>query len=472
MSEPITFDIIVIGAGPAGQKAAIQGAKAGKRVALIERERGIGGSCVYRGTIPSKTLRESALHLDRLMRASQAFEFSLKPDTQIATLLGRLEEVVKAHDTFMSQQLRRNGIFLFHGRARFRSTTVVEMETVDGASQHFTAQTIVIATGSRPRNPEEIPIDHEHILDSDSLLSMIYLPRSLAIIGGGVIGCEYASIFSLLGTEVTLIDRAPVPLQFMDQELVRQFISSFESKGGRYLGGQTVRAVRWDGTAHVVTTLGDGAVIKSEKLLVALGRQANLEDLNLGAAGLTATPKGAVSVNEYCQTEVPNIYAVGDMVGPPALASKAMEQGRRAVRHALDLPIGDAASTIPVGIYTIPEMASIGLDEQSARERYRQPLVGRARFEEVARAQISGAGQGLLKMVADPSGERLLGVQIVGDSATELVHIGQLALQQGASIESFIDNVFNFPTYAEAYRVAALDILGQASKIKSTAEAA
>lgn len=471
MSQPIAFDVIVIGAGPAGQKAAVQGAKAGKRVALIERERGIGGSCVYRGTIPSKTLRESALHLDRLKRAGGAFEFSLKPDTQIATLLNRLEEVVKTHDTFMSKQLRRNGISLFHGRARFVSDRIIEMQAVDGAQQQFTADTIVIATGSRPRNPSEIPVDHEHILDSDSLLSMIYLPRSLAIIGGGVIGCEYASIFALLGVHVTLIDRAPAPLQFMDQELVRQFVEGFEQYGGHYLGGQTVKTVQWDGATHVVTTLGDDRTIKSEKLLVALGRQANVEDLNLGAAGLMVTVKGTLAVNQYCQTDIPHIYAVGDMVGAPALASKAMEQGRRAVRHALNLPIGDAASTIPLGIYTIPEMASIGLDEKAAQERYRHPLIGRAKFEEVARAQISGTGHGLLKMIADPSGERLLGVQIVGDQATELVHVGQSALQQGATIESFIDNVFNFPTYAEAYRVAALDILGQIAK-RDTAAAA
>lgn len=471
MSQPIAFDIIVIGAGPAGQKAAVQGAKAGKRVALIERERGIGGSCVYRGTIPSKTLRESALHLDRLKRAGAAFEFSLKPDTQIATLLSRLEDVVKTHDTFMSKQLRRNGISLFHGRARFVSDRAVEMQAVDGACQQFTAGCIVVATGSRPRNPSEIPVDHENILDSDSLLSMIYLPRSLTIIGGGVIGCEYASIFALLGVHVTLIDRAQAPLQFMDQELVRQFIESFEQYGGHYLGGQTVKAVQWDGATHVVTTLGDGRTIKSEKLLVALGRQANVEDLNLGAAGLMVTTKGTLDVNQYCQTDVPHIYAVGDMVGAPALASKAMEQGRRAVRHALNLPVGDAASTIPLGIYTIPEMASIGLDEKAARERYRDPLVGRAKFEEVARAQISGTGHGLLKMIADPAGERLLGVQIVGDSATELVHVGQSALQQGATVESFIDNVFNFPTYAEAYRVAALDILGQVAKRQTAAAA-
>ncbi|MBH0207703.1 MAG: FAD-dependent oxidoreductase, partial [Nitrospira sp.] len=229
MSTPSTYDIIVIGAGPAGQKAAVQGAKAGKRVALIERERGIGGSCVYRGTIPSKTLRESALHLDRLKRAGEALQFNLRPDTQIATLLSRLEQVVQAHDTFMSKQLRRNGITLLHGRARFVNAHTIEMQTVDGASQQFTADTMVVATGSRPRNPKDIPVDHEHILDSDSLLSMMYLPQSLTIVGGGVIGCEYASIFALLGVEVTLVDRAPYPLQFMDKELVDHFVKGLET---------------------------------------------------------------------------------------------------------------------------------------------------------------------------------------------------------------------------------------------------
>ncbi|OYT21974.1 MAG: NAD(P)(+) transhydrogenase (Si-specific) [Nitrospira sp. UW-LDO-01] len=464
MSTPSTYDIIVIGAGPAGQKAAVQGAKAGKRVALIERERGIGGSCVYRGTIPSKTLRESALHLDRLKRAGEALQFNLKPDTQIATLLSRLEQVVQAHDSFMSKQLRRNGISLLHGRARFVDAHTIEMQTVDGASQLFTAGTIVVATGSRPRNPKEIPVDHEHILDSDSLLSMLYLPQSLAVIGGGVIGCEYASIFALLGVEVTLIDRAPYPLQFMDKELVEQFVKGLGNYGSHYLGESEIAEVRWDGVAHVVTTLKSGTIIKSEKMLVALGRQANIEDLDLEAAGLSLSDKGLIPVNQSCQTNMEHIYAVGDMVSGPALASKAMEQGRRAVRHALNLPVGDAASTIPLGIYTIPEMASIGLDEMGARERYKDPLIGRAKFEEIARAQISGAGQGLLKMIADPAGERLLGVQVVGDSATELVHLGQLALQNGATVESFIDNVFNFPTYAEAYRIAALDILGQVAK--------
>jgi len=215
----------------------------------------------------------------------------------------------------------------------------------------------------------------------------------------------------------------------------------------------------------------DNLSLKSEKLLVPLGRQANIEDLNLAAAGLTATEKGMLSVNQFFPTRIPHLYAVGDMIGAPALASKAMEQWRRAVRHVLNLPIGDAASTIPLGICTIPEMASIGLDETAARERYRNPLIAGAKFEEVARAQISGTGQGLLQMVADPSGERLLGVQVVGHQATELVHVGQAALQQGATIESFIDNVFNFPTDAEAYRIATLDILGQTAK-RRTAQTA
>jgi len=229
MSAPTTFDIIVIGAG---QKAAIQGAKAGKRVALIERGRGIGGSCVYRGTIHSKTLRESTPQLDQLKRSGAAFDFSLKPDTQIATLLGRLEDVVSAHNAFMSRQLRRNSISLLHRRAGFLDARTIGIQTVDGARQSLTADAIILNTGSRARNPNDIPVDHEYILDRDSLLSMIYLPRSLTIIGGGVIGCEYASNFALLGTQVTLIDRAPSPLQFMDDELVTHFLELFERQAG------------------------------------------------------------------------------------------------------------------------------------------------------------------------------------------------------------------------------------------------
>jgi NAD(P) transhydrogenase len=464
MSAVASFDILVVGSGPAGQTAAIQGAKAGKRVAVLEREPGVGGACVYRGTIPSKTLRETALQLERLKRSAAVFECRLRQDAAVSVLMHRLDEVVKAHAAYMADQLARNGVFHFHGRARFLSDRLVEMLSVDGGKQRFTAETIVIATGSRPRVPPDIPIDHENILDSDSILSMIYLPRSLTVLGGGVVASEYASIFSLLGVEVTMIDRAERPVQFLDQEIVGKFVQSFERQGGRYCGRQTATHVRWDGVSQVVTTLADGRTIASDKLLVALGRQPNLEDLNLRAAGLSLTQKGTLDVNEYCQTGVPHIYAVGDVIGPPGLASCAMEQGRRAIGHALGLSLGSMPETIPLGVYTIPEMASVGLDEAAATKQHGAVMVGRARFDEVARGQISGIGDGLLKLVADSAGERLLGVQIVGEGATELIHLGQMALQNGAKIDAFVESIFNFPTLAEAYRVAALDLIGQRRK--------
>ena len=470
MSTPTHFDIVVIGSGPAGQKAAIQGAKAGKRVAVIEREPGVGGGCVYRGTIPSKTLRESALQFDRSKRSSSTVDVHVPPNILIASLMRRVDEVVTAHGVYMEKQLTRNGISFFHGRVRFCSATLLEMLSVDGVTQLFTADTIVIATGSRPRAPVEIPIDHEHILDSDSILSMIYLPRSLTVLGGGVVASEYASIFSALGVQVTIIDRADRPLQFLDAELVKMFVQSFAQQGGRYCAGQAIKDVRWDGISQVVTTLQDGQVISSDKMLVAMGRQPNLEDLNLSATGLPLTEKGTLVVNEHCQTALPHIYGVGDLLGPPGLASTAMEQGRRAMCHALGLPEG-RSSDIPIGIYTIPEMSSIGLDEAAARARYREVLVGRARFDEIARGQISGMSNGLLKLVADPTGVYLLGVQIIGEGATELIHVGQIALQHAATIDSFVENIFNFPTLAEGYRIAALDITGQRQK-RLTSQAA
>ena len=463
MSSANHYDIVVIGSGPAGQKAAIQGAKAGKRVAVIEREPGVGGGCVYRGTIPSKTLRESALQLERTKQSSTTLDVRVPPNIPVASLMRRVDDVVKAHGLYMENQLRRNGISFFHGRAKFCSPALIEMLSIDGIKQLITADTIVIATGSRPRAPAGVPIDHENILDSDSILSMIYLPRSLTVLGGGVVASEYASIFSALGVHVTLVDRADRPLQFLDEELVRMFVQSFEQGGGRYCAGQAVTDVRWDGISQVVTTLQNGQVIRSDKMLVAVGRQPNLEDLNLDATGLTLTEKGTLAVNEHCQTSLPHIYGVGDLLGPPGLASSAMEQGRRAVCHALGLQEG-RSSDIPIGIYTIPEMASIGLDEAAARTRYREVLVGRARFDEIARGQISGICNGLLKLVADPTGEYLLGVQIVGEGATELIHVGQIALQHAGTIDSFVENIFNFPTLAEGYRIAALDIVGQRQK--------
>jgi len=459
--DALAFDVLVLGSGPAGQKAAVQAVKAGRRVALVEQEAGVGGMCVHRGTIPSKTLRETALHLSRLRRSAALLDFTIKPDLEVAALTTRLDEVVKAHVAYMGRQMERNGIRVFHGRARFISDHVVEVQSVDGSLRRIEAAAIFIATGSRPRTPPEIGIDHENILDSDSILSMLYLPASLTVLGGGVIACEYASIFAHLGVSVTMIDRADRPLKFIDAELVGKFVGDFERSGGRFLGERNIASVEWDGVAKVVTRLASGEVIESDKMLVALGRAAAIEGLTLNAAGLKANARGLLDVDEHCRTVVPHIYAIGDVIGPPSLAATAMEQGRRAACHALGLAPGSAAEMIPIGIYTIPEMACVGLSEDEAAKRFpgERILVGRGRFEEIARGQISGMQDGLLKIVADRTGRKLLGVQIVGEGATELIHLGQMALLAGTGVESFVENIFNFPTLAEAYRVAALDVL-------------
>lgn len=464
MNTSSSYDLIVIGSGPAGQKAAIQGAKSGKRVALIEQNREVGGACVYQGTIPSKTLRESALQMVQFLNATDVFEFRMRDDVKISSLMTRLDKVVRAHGTFMTEQVARNGIERFHGRAQFVSDRNIHVKGLDGTTTTIAGNSIVIATGSRPRVPDNIPIDHEHILDSDSILSLVYLPKSLTVLGGGVIASEYASIFALLGVQVTMIDTADRPLKFLDQELTEQFCGAFEQTGGTYRGEQKIRSAQWDGFSKVITQLESGQTLESEKMLVALGRLANIEHLAIQAAGLKPTSRGLISVNEHCQTTVPHIYAVGDVIGPPSLASCSMEQGRRAVCHALGLDSGDAPEHIPMGIYTIPEMSSVGLNAQEATEKYGGALVGRAHFHEIARGQISGITNGLLKIVADAKGEKLLGVHIVGEGATELIHIGQMGLLHNIDIDRFVENIFNFPTLAEAYRVAALDIAKQRKK--------
>jgi NAD(P) transhydrogenase len=456
------YDVVVIGSGPSGQKAAIQGAKLGQRVVVIEQDVRVGGACVHYGTIPSKTLRESAQSIVSFkQRCAAFFDLQMRQDLEVAHLMSRLQRVVHEHERYMGEQLQRNGVTQWHGRARFVSPHELDVLAPDGSHRPLAGDIIVIATGSRPRTPPEVPVDHEHILDSDSMLSFMYLPASLTVLGSGVIACEYASIFAALGVQVTIIDRYERPLGFMDAELTQRFVRSFEARGGRFLGQQRVLNVAWDGLSTVVTTLANGATIRSEKLLCTLGRVANIAGLNLAAAGLACAPSGLLEVDEYCRTAVPHIYAVGDIIGPPALASCAMEQGRRAIRHALGLEVGHSPELIPMGLYTIPEMASVGLNEVEARQRYGGVLVGRARFDELARGQIAGITDGLLKLVADPQGRRLLGVQIIGEGATELIHVGQMGLLAHCDVDTFVDHIFNFPTLAEGYRVAALHIAKQ-----------
>lgn len=457
-TEAEDYDVIVIGSGPAGQKAAIEGAQGGRRVLVIERE-AIGGACVHQGTIPSKTMRESALALHSFRRRTgDIFDLRVRPDLQVQSLLTRLREVVSAHERYMLGQLRRNEVTIWQGLARFESPRALLVQGADGSVRRARGKIIVIASGSRPRTPPECRVDHEHILDSDSILSLTYLPESLAVLGSGVIACEYASVFAALGVNVIMIDRGERPLMFIDRELSERFVADFERGSGRYLGRRTLRGVAWDGVSRVVTTLDGGEEVQTDKALVALGRVAFLTGMNIEAAGLAVSERGHLPVDGNCRTAVPHIYAVGDVIGPPALASAAMEQGRRAMRHALGLNPGPSADMIPAGIYTIPEISSVGLTEVQAIERHGGAVVGRAPFSELARGQIAAIPDGLLKLVSDPTGRKILGVQIVGEGASELIHLGQLAMIAGMEVDAFIESIFNFPTLAEGYRVAALEI--------------
>jgi NAD(P) transhydrogenase len=458
-----SWDVIVVGSGPAGQKAAVQAVKAGKRVCLIEREIGVGGACVHRGTIPSKTLRETALHMTRLrQRIGRYLKIEMSPDLQLASLMDRMQEVVSAHVTYQARQLQRNGIVQMHGRARFVDAHTIAVEGIRGARTLHRGEFVVIATGSRPRTPADIPVDHEWIYDSDSILGMAHLPASLTVLGSGVIASEYATIFAALGVQVTMIDKTERPLAFLDREILDRFVAAFEANPGCvFVGGAKTKEVRWNGADGVVTTLDNGWQVRSERLLCALGRLANVEDLAIDRAGLAVSERGFIPVDADCRTKVPHIFAVGDVIGPPSLASAAMEQGRRAMRAALQLPVGGNCDLIPAGIYTLPEIASIGSSEADAKKQGRAFVVGRAKFAELARGQIAGTPEGLLKLIVDPGDLRILGCQVIGEGATELVHLAQMAMVTGSDVGMFVDKIFNFPTLAEAYRVAALDVLEQ-----------
>ncbi|MBX2810857.1 MAG: Si-specific NAD(P)(+) transhydrogenase [Myxococcales bacterium] len=469
MQDRAHYDLLVIGSGPGGQKAAIQGGKAGARVGVIERRRDVGGYCVHSATIPSKTLRETTLALDVFRaRSGGLFDLELAEGTRVASLLDRLERVTSGHVGFISEQLQRNGINVIGGQARFVSPHEVEVVTIEGTKKVYTADNIIIATGSRPRCPDNFAIDHEHVVDSDSVLSLAYLPRSMVVLGAGVIGSEYASIFSALGVEVMLVDRRDRPVAFLDKDLTDGFQRAFTRRGGAYIPGVVPTKVDFDGVeARVV--LDNGEEIHAEKVLCSLGRVPNLERLQLQNAGLSANSRGILEVDSSLRSAVSHIYGVGDVIGPPSLASWAMEQGRRAARNALGLSTTSHVGCSPAGIYTIPEMAMVGQTEEQVREEYSAAMVGMAHYAELSRGHIAGVTDGLLKLITDPKGERILGVHILGEGATELIHVGQMAMLMEASPDVFVENTFNFPTFAEGYRVAALDIVGQMAKARRSA---
>ena len=461
MSEKVpSFDVVVVGSGPAGHKAAIQAAQSGATTAIVEAEPRVGGSCVYSGTIPSKTLREVALRVARFRDESSNFELKVAGRVHLPDLLQRVSQVIVQHHDAIDAQLNLHGVQHIHGRAGIVGPHLLEIQQLRGKRMQVRAGTAILAPGSHPYHPPEFPIDHEVVHDSDSILSMSYRPDSLIVVGGGVIAIEYASIFASLGAQVEILDKGPRPIPFIEQEIVEHMLEQIRGLGVRYRPNAELLALDRDGLFAVEAKMADGDNVRAEKALVAIGREANTRWLRLDKTRIEQDPRGRIIVDETFRTAEAWVFAVGDVVGTPSLASTAMEQGRRAALHALGLEVdGTAIEYIPTGIYSIPEISSVGLSESEAREAHGEVEVGRARFEEISRGQISGSLRGILKLVAKAGSRKLLGVSIIGDGATELIHIGQMALLAGECVDTFVNHAFNFPTLAEAYRVAALEIV-------------
>jgi len=462
------YDLIVIGSGPAGEKGAAQAAYFGKSVALIEREPVLGGACVNTGTIPSKTLRESALHLSGFRQRGfrDAVDLTIKGEVTINDFMYRKDVVVEREWRRIDENLRRHRVDRYSGTARFRSVNAVEVTNALG-TEVLEGNVILIATGSSPYRPSHIPFDDEHVCDSDTILAMNRIPKSLAVVGAGVIGCEYASIFAALGIEVHLIDGRTALLPHIDREIVKVLLGELQNRLGVVLHlGADVDSIERSGD-HIHLTLKDGTSFDTEKVLFAAGRNSNTADLDLPTAGVTTGNRGLVVVNESYQTNVPNIYAAGDVIGFPALASTSMEQARVAMVHAFDLKYKTAVAPIlPYGIYTIPECSVAGETEESLQKANIPYVVGRARYEHNPRGQIIGDRDGFLKLLFREEDMRLLGVSVIGEQATELIHVGLTALLQESTADLFIQICFNYPTLSELYKYAAYDALGQRAKRK------
>jgi NAD(P) transhydrogenase len=456
------YDLIVIGSGPAGEKGAAQAAYFSKSVALIEREPVVGGACVNTGTIPSKTLRESALHLSGFrQRGFREGSIDLTVNCiTIADFMYRKDRVVAHEWKRIEDNLRRHKVDRYGGSARFVSPTRVAITNAIG-EEVIDGSVILIATGSSPHRPDHVPFDGEVICDSDTILGIDRIPEKLAVVGAGIIGVEYASIFAALGVEVHLIDGRTSLLPNIDREIVRILLGEFQNRLGITMHlGQDVASIERCGH-QASLTLADGECMVVDNVLYAAGRSSNVEGLNLDGAGVATAARGLITVNENYQTSVPNIYAAGDVIGFPALASTSMEQARVAIVHAFNLKYKThVAPILPYAIYTIPEVATVGLNEDDCRKKGTPFAVGRAFYRDNARGEIIGDLKGLIKLVFDPESLLLLGVHIIGESASEMLHIGMMVMQFGGTINAFIDCVFNFPTLSEAYKYAAYDGLG------------
>jgi NAD(P) transhydrogenase len=453
------YDIVVIGSGPGGQKAAIAAAKLGKSVAIIERAGMLGGVCVNTGTIPSKTLREAVVYLTGMsQRELYGASYRVKDKITPADLLARTQHVIGKQVDVVRSQLMRNRIDLIEGHGRFIDAHTVQIEE-DSQAERITvsADFVVIATGTKPVRPSGVEFDENRVLDSDGILDLNSLPASMVVVGAGVIGIEYASMFAALGTKVTVVEKRNDMLDFCDPEIIEALKFHLRDLAVTFRFGEEVTAVDV-GAAGTVTTLASGKQIPAETVMYSAGREGQTEHLGLENAGLETDHRGRIFVDDHFQTKVDHIYAVGDVIGFPALAATSMDQGRLAAYHAFGEQCDGMTALQPIGIYSIPEVSYVGATEVELTKDSIPYEVGVSRYRELARGQIAGDSYGMLKLLVSTHDRTLLGVHIFGTSATEMVHIGQAVMGCGGTVDYLVDAVFNYPTFSEAYKVAALDV--------------
>ncbi|GLW07968.1 NAD(P)(+) transhydrogenase [Microtetraspora sp. NBRC 13810] len=453
------FDLLVIGSGPGGQKAAIAAAKLGRRVAIVEKRHMLGGVCINTGTIPSKTLREAVLYLTGLnQRELYGQSYRVKDEITVADLGMRTQHVIGREIQVIRSQLSRNHVTMLQGTARFLDPHTV---MVSGEQEKkVTAERIVVATGTSPARPDSVEFDDRTVIDSDAILHLDRVPETLVVVGAGVIGIEYASMFAALGTKVTVVERRERMLDFCDLEIVEALKYHLRDLAVTFRFGESVAAVERR-PRGALTVLESGKKIPADCVMYSAGRQGKTAELCLEAAGLAADDRGRIKVDENYATTVPHIYAVGDVIGFPALAATSMEQGRLAAQHACGEPVADMHELQPIGIYTVPEISFVGKSEDDLTREKIPFEVGVSRYRELARGQIIGDSYGMLKLLVSPEDRRLLGVHVFGTGATELVHIGQTVMGCGGTVDYLVNAVFNYPTLAESYKVAALDAMNK-----------
>ena len=451
------FDMLVIGTGPAGQKAAVQAAKLGKKVGIIERKEVLGGVCTNTGTIPSKSLREAVLYLSGFrQRTLYGADYRLKERITIEDLAFRANHVIKNEIEIVRNQMARNRIDLLYGEARFLDPHRLLIQQAGTSTEHR-AHVIVIAVGTEPARPADIPFDDRTIIDTDGLLTLTHLPTSMVIVGGGVIGTEYASILAAIGVPVTLIDKRPRLLEFVDAQIIDALQQQMTDIGVTLYHDEEVVAIRKESEGEVTVSLTHRPPITAATLMYAIGRIGATKPLNLTSIGITPDARGRIVVNDHFQTSIPHIYAAGDIIGFPALASTSMQQGRHAACHAFGHPDHTDTGLLPYGIYAIPEISMVGKNEEDLAKAGIPYGAGIAHYREIARGQLIGDDTGMLKLLFHRDTHALLGVHAIGEGATELIHIGQAVMAYRGKIDYFIDTVFNYPTLAECYKVAALD---------------